>query len=240
MMPNDSQASRDYCADLVKLRDEDRWLAVQYAPAILQRRLIALAALQCELRNVPAAVSEPPLGEIRLQWWRDALDELRSGRKARAHPVIEELSAAEIFSIRRYEKLDRAIDATARTLYGSDFTDIDDLATWIDETDGAFDDVGYCLAMNSDTAPNEVSVAGGAFAMAREGARLAPQLATGIPAAASGRYNAYRKTLAAAPAQAAPAILHLALARDYARSGERPFPLRKRVRLFQAMAFSAF
>ena len=240
MMPNDSQASRDYCADLVKRRDEDRWLSAQYATPQLRRRLIALAAFQCELRHIPAAVSEPPLGEIRLQWWRDALEELRNGQRPRTHPVVEELLHARIFSAQKFEQLDGAIESTARTLYGSDFADIDDLTAWLGETDGALDEVAYCLATGDDAAPPAVRALGAAFAMAREGARLAPAFAMQMPGAVAAQYQAGQSVLRDTSAAAAPAVLHLALARDYVRGGARPFPLRKRLRLFQAMAFGEF
>ena len=43
-----------------------------------------------------------------------------------------------------------------------------------------------------------------------------------------------------APADISPALLHLALTRDYAMRSNEAFPLRKRLRLFSAMAFGHF
>ena len=48
-----------------------------------RRDLIALTAFLGEVARIPEAVSEPMMGEIRLQWWRDALETLRAGGKHR-------------------------------------------------------------------------------------------------------------------------------------------------------------
>jgi hypothetical protein len=78
-----------YARDLVRGFDEGLLLAASYAPKEKQDGLIALYAFAAELDRIPASVSEPPLGEIRLQWWRDALDEVFGEGEVRAHPVVE-------------------------------------------------------------------------------------------------------------------------------------------------------
>jgi phytoene synthase len=66
----------DHCADLVRARDRDRWLATLYAPAAVRPALFALHALDLELAGVVATTTEAMLGEIRLAWWREALTKL--------------------------------------------------------------------------------------------------------------------------------------------------------------------
>ena len=70
----EAESAADYCRAMIAGGDEDFALALPYSLAEDQPRLEALFALQLEIRRIPGAVSEPPLGEIRLQWWRDALD----------------------------------------------------------------------------------------------------------------------------------------------------------------------
>ena len=113
-----------YCSQLVRARDGDRWLAAQYAPEKERSALIALYAFHCELRKIPGAVSEPPLGEIRLQWWREALQEIRDGKAPRAHPVVEAMAHADVVTRIAAEKYDAVIDASARPLYGEGFGDV--------------------------------------------------------------------------------------------------------------------
>lgn len=247
-MSDTTTHARDYCADLVKQRDEDRWLAAQYANENDCRRLFALYAFQCELRRIPSAVSEPALGEIRLQWWREAFDEMRGGKPVRAHPVVEELAAAGFGAARFAEAIDAVIDAHARPLYGEGFGDIGDLSTWLGKTDGAVDALALAAlggAGLDDDAANAVVDAGAGFALAREGRALAPSLADEIPVAALAIADAARSALKRTPGAHAPAILHLALIRDYALRARdnkdgRPFATVKRLRLFTAMAFGWF
>lgn len=67
--------------------DEERWLSSRYASATQRDALIVLYAFYYELARVRLAVSDPTLGQIRFQWWRDALDELQRG-EVRQHDVV--------------------------------------------------------------------------------------------------------------------------------------------------------
>lgn len=82
----------DYCADLVRDRDRDRWLATLYAPAGVRPALFALHALDLELAAVVATTTEAMLGEIRLAWWREQLTRLDTGAVP-AQPVLAALAA---------------------------------------------------------------------------------------------------------------------------------------------------
>lgn len=229
-----------YCLDLVKTRDEDRWLAAQYASEDDCRRLIALYAFQCELRRIPSAVSEPALGEIRLQWWREAFDEMRVGKPARAHPVVEELADAGFADVRFADRIDAIIDAHARSLYGEGFGDIADLSTWLGKTDGGVDALALACLGADESFQKAAEKAGAGFALAREGQTLAPDLADGVPDAVLAIVKESAPALKKVPGAHAPAILHLALTWTYARRAEKPFAAIKRLRLFGAMAFGLF
>lgn len=229
----------EYCSQLVRARDEDRWLAAQYAPEKERSALIALYAFHCELRKIPGAVSEPPLGEIRLQWWREALQEIRDGKAPRAHPVVEALAQADVVSRPVEDKYDAVIDASARPLYGEGFNDVADLAGWLQDAEGGVDAIAATLLGGDEALADAARNAGGAFALAREGAGLAPNLSSGIEPEASAIWRDARPHLAQSDA-AAPALLHLALTPIYLKRGRAPFPVRKRLRLFTAMAFGRF
>ncbi|MEM8616340.1 MAG: squalene/phytoene synthase family protein [Pseudomonadota bacterium] len=73
--------------------DEARWLSSRYAPLPQRNGLIALYAFNYELARVRLVVSEPALGAIRFQWWRDALEDLATGQ-IRQHEVVEALNEA--------------------------------------------------------------------------------------------------------------------------------------------------
>ena len=73
--------------------EPDRYLAALLSLPAQREALLALAALSTELSRIPLRiVHEPAMGEIRLQWWRDALvlpPELRTG-----HPVADAVRKA--------------------------------------------------------------------------------------------------------------------------------------------------
>lgn len=84
-------------AGLAELREaalsceSDRYFAATLAPAAVRYGLIALAAFAAEIARVPVMVREPLAGEIRLQWWRDAL--APDGAAAGGHPIAMAIRA---------------------------------------------------------------------------------------------------------------------------------------------------
>ena len=81
-----------WCAEEVRQHDRERWLTALYAPEPARSRLMALYAFNLEVARARENVTQPTLGLMRLQWWRDALAENVQGRP-RAHPVAQALAA---------------------------------------------------------------------------------------------------------------------------------------------------
>ncbi|MEO1027719.1 MAG: squalene/phytoene synthase family protein [Pseudomonadota bacterium] len=75
--------------DRIRRVDEDRWLSARYADHQDRLSLIAFYAFLHELSKVKTTVSEPVLGAMRFQWWRDMLDQISSGGEAPAHDVAQ-------------------------------------------------------------------------------------------------------------------------------------------------------
>ncbi len=136
MTAADPNAAFEYCADLVRRLDYDRWLTTLFAPAPRRGSLLALYAFNLEIARIRETVSEPMLGEIRLQWWREAIDELYQGR-ARRHAVLEALvPEAALGTIERslFERLleARHFDLEARRPH--DLAELDDYAAGTSST----------------------------------------------------------------------------------------------------------
>src|SRR4051812_44149536 len=121
-MPNNA----DYCADLVRQADRDRWLAALLAPAEHRDGLFALYAFNIEIARVRDLAREPMPGEIRLQWWREVLAGERQG-EGEANPV----SAALLNALKRYglvaAPLLELIDAHTFDLYDEPMGTVDSL-----------------------------------------------------------------------------------------------------------------
>ena len=52
---------------------------------------MALYAFLETLRDIPLRVSDPLMGEIRLRWWYESIEEIEQGRPLRYHPLTEAL-----------------------------------------------------------------------------------------------------------------------------------------------------
>lgn len=81
--------------------DRDRYLTALLAPPEAREGLIALYAFNLEIARVRETVSEELIGRMRLQWWRDRLDDIYDGTPPK-HPVAEPLAwAVARFSVPR-------------------------------------------------------------------------------------------------------------------------------------------
>jgi len=69
----DFESSLAFCQAQARLHDHDRYLSALFAPEADRGGLMTLYAFDGELARVPFLVSDPMLGEIRYQWWRDQL-----------------------------------------------------------------------------------------------------------------------------------------------------------------------
>ena len=87
-------AAAAHCLELVRSHDKDRFLAALFAPDAARPHLLALYAFNVEVSRIRESVSEPRIGLIRLQWWRDTLDATFAGNTSGGHPVAEALAGA--------------------------------------------------------------------------------------------------------------------------------------------------
>ena len=78
--------------------------------------LFALYAFNYEVARVRETVSEPVLGQIRLQWWRESIAAAFDGGSVRHHTVVEALSAAIRAHALTRAHFDRLIDAREEDL----------------------------------------------------------------------------------------------------------------------------
>jgi NADH dehydrogenase [ubiquinone] 1 alpha subcomplex assembly factor 6 len=98
-------------AALVRRHDRDRYQTALFAPAARREALFALYAFNYEIARVRESVTQPMLGQIRLQWWRENIAAAFEGGRVRHHPVIEPLAAMIWeFGLTR-DHFDRLIDA---------------------------------------------------------------------------------------------------------------------------------
>ncbi len=94
-------------------RDRDRYQTALFAPAARREALFALYAFNSEIARVREMVTQPTLGQIRLEWWRENIAAAYDGGPVRRHPVAEALaSTIREWGLTRH-CFDRLIDARA-------------------------------------------------------------------------------------------------------------------------------
>ena len=118
-----------YCEALVRAADKDRFLTALYAPAEHRGAVLSLYAFNIEIARVREVVRDPLAGEIRLQWWSDALSGGGRG-DVEANPV----AAAIATTMTRYglpaERLLALIAARRFDLYDEPMATLADLEAY--------------------------------------------------------------------------------------------------------------
>lgn len=124
-----------HCCDLVNRFDHDRYLTILYAPEKKRNALYGLYAFNYEISSIREAVSEPMLGEIRLQWWREAIDDIYQG-KTRNHEIIPSLAAAVAENNLPRDMLMAVIEGRAQDLYDENPATMSELEDYLAITAG--------------------------------------------------------------------------------------------------------
>ena len=116
--------------------DPDRALAALFAPREARADLFALYAFNVELARIAEQVSEPELGAIRLQWWREALERAAKG-EATGHPVADALGITLAQRKLSPERIAALIDARSFDVATKIMPDWNALEAYLRETAGA-------------------------------------------------------------------------------------------------------
>ncbi len=124
-----------YCLDLVKKSDHDRYMTILYAPPDRRDDLSALYAFNYEISRIRESISEVMLGEIRLQWWREAIDDIFQGT-TRKHDIIPALAKAIGQHDLSREIFMEILDGRTQDIYDESPKDIPALTDYLDRTTG--------------------------------------------------------------------------------------------------------
>ena len=235
-------AASDELEAIVRRSDPDRWLSSRFIGDEAQRAdVIALYALDHELDHVVRVAREPLMAEIRLTWWREAIDEILSGRPPRGHPVLDALAVAvERRSLAR-APLEALVEARFQDLESPRFEDADVLDNHIDATSGAVMALAVAILARVDAIETRPAAQAWALAGLLRQRRVAgvDRFPVGWDAAepvarAHQALIEARAKVADLPVAAFPAVAHVALAWPYL-AGRNPPGLEKRLRITWAV-----
>ncbi|MBS1303704.1 squalene/phytoene synthase family protein [Loktanella sp. SALINAS62] len=156
--------SFEACAALVERGDPPRFRAAMAAPVAARRVLFPLYAFNLEVARAPWVTSEPMITEMRLQWWRDVLDEIAGDGPVRRHEVTEPL--ADVLDAQGARDLDRLIAARRWDVYPDAFEDAVHLDDYIDATAGGLMWTGARLlgAENAESTVRDLAFGAGVAA----------------------------------------------------------------------------
>lgn len=103
------------CAEIVQKGDEDRFRATMAAPLAAREVLFPIHAFCLEVAKAPWVTQESMIAEMRLQFWRDVLQEKIDGQPPRAHEVAAPLAA--VLDVASAQALDATVTARQWDIY---------------------------------------------------------------------------------------------------------------------------
>jgi phytoene synthase len=126
-------SSHDFAARSLREHDRDRYLATLVLPADARPHVTAILAFNADIAAIRQRVSGPQPGEIRLQWWNDALKGDGHG-EVRQNPLADAL----LDTIARFNipvgTLQRLIGARRFDLYDDPMPDLETFEGYTGET----------------------------------------------------------------------------------------------------------
>ena len=143
--------------EAVRTADHDRYVSALYAPEDKRDSLFALYAFNAEIAAIRDRIHEPLPGEIRLQWWRDAL--AAQDGSGEGHPVAAALLTAIRDHALPLEAFENYLDARIFDLYDDPMPSRGDLEGYCGETASVVIQMA-ALILDRDAAPAHAEAAG--------------------------------------------------------------------------------
>ena len=137
--------------DRLAQTDPDRVRAAQLASADDRAALMVLYAFHAELARIPESVTQPLIGNMRYQFWRDVVEEIYADKPPRAHEIVAPLS--ELVRSRELPRywIDRLIDARERDLDPRPFETMHAAQDYAKATSGTLMQLAVHVLGGSDT-----------------------------------------------------------------------------------------
>jgi phytoene synthase len=143
---------------LLTQHDPDRRLSALFAPAAVRQRLLALYAFNYEISRIGDSTSESLIAEMKLTWWRDAIEDLYATPPVvRRHDVTEALSL--LTELLDKDELLSLIKARFDDVSARPFATFDDVLDYVDQTAGQV--IRLALAVSEADADHEQVIEAG-------------------------------------------------------------------------------
>lgn len=223
-----NSAAVEHCRTLVRAQDKDLFLADLFLPEEAQPAAFALHAFACEIARIPHLVSEPQIGEIRLQWWAETLEGLNNGQ-AQDHPTAAALAEAVKARDLPVKPLSDLVEARRIDLYADGLPGPAAVEGYLGETQSVLFQLA-AMIVDRDAGPQAAAasgLAGVVFGLARglaagQGKLVPPgETRATMQALARRRLAEFRTSLAEVPRSLWPVYLPVALTELYLKRSEQ-------------------
>lgn len=153
----------DYVAGYLREADRERYFSSLFLPEAKRPAVQSLLAFAADIASIPARVREPAAGEIRLQWWIDALEGDGHG-DVRQNPLAAALLDALAASRIPTGALVRLLRARRFDLFQDPMPDIASFEGYAGETESVLFQLSAMLLTGGEELPGD---AAGHFGVAR-------------------------------------------------------------------------
>ena len=140
----------------VRRYDRDRFVTALFAPPAAREDLFTLYAFNTEIARIRETVSEPMLGQIRLQWWRDTLDCVCRGDPTH-NPLADNLSEL----IRRQSLprplFDRLVEARELDMQDAPAETLSQLKLYVEDSAAGLSALAALILGGDDAATQEAA-----------------------------------------------------------------------------------
>lgn len=126
-----------HCSNFLREADRALWLCGLFIPARHRGAVYALQAFATEVLGIRGKISEPMAGELRLQFFADALVALAQGGDAQSHPIMRALEKAVAAYHLPVAPLNALVEAARFELYDDPMPDEAGFEGWCGETQAA-------------------------------------------------------------------------------------------------------
>lgn len=126
----------EVCRVLAARHDRERYLPGLFVPADRRSAWFAVLAANHEIAKTAEVVSEPTIGHIRLQWWRESLDGIEASTPRR-HEVVMPLAGAAERGLLDIEAMRAIIDARETDLESDPVEDLDAMIDYAERVGGS-------------------------------------------------------------------------------------------------------
>ena len=131
----ENSAAIEFCRVQFKKDEPERYFISLFAPKTVQASLWSIFAFNSELSRIKNSVTEPMIGRIRLQWWRESLEKLEENN-GRGHYILEALQTLLAQKVIQLSELMSLLDAREIEFEETPNRSIKEILKYTESTDG--------------------------------------------------------------------------------------------------------